>query len=74
MAAKPHLLTSPAERSIHLADANFSTRCLVAEMRRRLFFLAGLFFIILRPEMNAEKPFNFEETPGKLPKDVVPIE
>jgi aminopeptidase N len=24
--------------------------------------------------MNAEKPFNFEETPGKLPKEVVPIE
>ena len=24
--------------------------------------------------MNAEKPFNFEDTPGKLPKEVVPIE
>jgi aminopeptidase N len=43
-------------------------------MRIRLPFFAGLFFIILRPDMNAEKPFNFEETPGKLPKEVVPIE
>jgi aminopeptidase N len=35
---------------------------------------AGLFFIILRATMNAEKPFNFEDTPGKLPKEVVPVE
>jgi aminopeptidase N len=40
----------------------------------RLPFSAGLFLIILRPHMNAEKPFNFEDTPGKLPKEVVPIE
>jgi len=37
-------------------------------------FFAALFLIILRPDMNAEKPFNFGETPGKLPKEVVPIE
>jgi aminopeptidase N len=43
-------------------------------MGTQLLFFAGLFFIIVRPEMNAEKPFNFEETPGKLPKEVVPIE
>jgi aminopeptidase N len=43
-------------------------------MRIGLPFFAGLFFIILCPDMNAEKPFNFEETPGKLPKEVVPIE
>jgi aminopeptidase N len=43
-------------------------------MRMGLPFFATLFLIILRPDMNAEKPFNFEETPGKLPKDVVPIE
>jgi aminopeptidase N len=55
-------------------DANFDARCLVLEMRIGLPFFAGLFFIILRPDMNAEKPFNFEETPGKLPKEVVPIE
>jgi aminopeptidase N len=43
-------------------------------MRMRLPFFAGLFLIILRPHMNAEKSFNFEDTPGKLPKEVVPIE
>jgi aminopeptidase N len=43
-------------------------------MRTRLLFFAGLFFIIVRVDMNAEKPFNFEEAPGKLPKEVVPVE
>src|SRR6266536_3581670 len=42
-------------------------------MRMGLIF-AGLFFIMLRATMNAEKPFNFEDTPGKLPKEVVPVE
>ncbi len=42
-------------------------------MRTGLIF-AGLFFIMLRATMNAEKPFNFEDTPGKLPKEVVPVE
>jgi len=42
-------------------------------MRTGLIF-AGLFFIMLRATMNAEKPFNFEETPGKLPKEVEPVE
>ncbi len=37
-------------------------------------FFAALFCIMLRSDMSAEKPFNFEETPGKLPKEVVPIE
>jgi aminopeptidase N len=76
MAAKPHELTSPAKQSIHLAfaDENFGARCLVREMRTRLLFFAGLFFIIVRVDMNAEKPFNFEEAPGKLPKEVVPVE
>jgi aminopeptidase N len=56
------------------ADANFGARCLMRQMGTRLLFFAGLFFIVVRPDMNAEKPFNFEETPGKLPKEVVPIE
>jgi aminopeptidase N len=43
-------------------------------MRFGLPFLTGLFCIVLLPDMSAEKPFNFEETPGKLPKEVVPIE
>jgi aminopeptidase N len=44
------------------------------EMRTGVLFFAGLLFIIVCPDMNAEKPFNFEETPGKLPKTVVPVE
>ena len=43
-------------------------------MRTALLFFAGLFFIIVRAGMNAETPFSFEETPGKLSKDVVPVE
>jgi aminopeptidase N len=43
-------------------------------MRFGVPFLTGLFCIVLLPDMNAEKPFNFEETPGKLPREVVPIE
>ena len=44
------------------------------EMRIPLLFFIGLFFIIFRPGVHAEKPFNFESTPGKLPKEVVPLE
>ena len=36
-----------------------------------LFALLGLTFIA---HMNAEKPFDFATTPGKLPKQVVPAE
>src|SRR6266496_1365348 len=43
-------------------------------MRILRFFSLGLFFIMLRPGMHAEKPFNVESTPGKLPKEVVPLE
>jgi aminopeptidase N len=39
---------------------------------RLLFILASLFTTVVR--MNAEKPFDFATTPGKLPKDVVPSE
>ena len=43
-------------------------------MRSLLPFLVGLFSIILPATVTAEKPFNFESTPGKLPKQVVPTE
>ncbi len=39
----------------------------------RLFSLWFVFFIFCA-SMNAEKPFKFENTPGKLPKNVVPLE
>jgi aminopeptidase N len=44
------------------------------EMRIPLLFLVGLFSIIFRSGMHAEKPFSLEATPGKLPKEVVPTE
>jgi aminopeptidase N len=38
----------------------------------RLFFLCHVLMFV--PLMHAEKPFEFARTPGKLPKEVVPIE
>ncbi|PYI50457.1 MAG: aminopeptidase, partial [Verrucomicrobia bacterium] len=38
----------------------------------RLFFLCHV--LVFVPLMHAEKPFEFTRTPGKLPKEVVPIE
>ena len=37
-------------------------------------FLAGLLSFTFPAIMSAEKPFSFNETPGKLPKEVVPVE
>ena len=37
-------------------------------------FLAGLLSATFPANMSAEKPYNFNETPGKLPKEVVPVE
>src|SRR5262245_20191124 len=37
-------------------------------------FLAGLLSVIFPVVMSAEKPFSFNETPGKLPKEVIPVE
>ncbi len=43
-------------------------------MRALFSFLAALFFLIFPVVMSAEKPFNFEDTPGKLTKNVVPTD
>src|SRR5437870_147643 len=43
-------------------------------MRTPLLFFVGLFFIMFRSTMDAEKPFQFATTPGKLPKEVLPVE
>jgi aminopeptidase N len=37
-------------------------------------FLAALLSVTFPAAMSAEKPFSFNETPGKLPKEVVPVE
>jgi aminopeptidase N len=39
----------------------------------RLLFIAAILFICLNT-LNAEKPFDFASTPGKLPKQIVPEE
>jgi aminopeptidase N len=43
-------------------------------MRALYVRLAALFFIIFHGIMIAEQPFSFKETPGKLPKEVVPTD
>jgi aminopeptidase N len=43
-------------------------------MRLLFPFLAALFFVIFPVTMPAEKPFSFKDTPGKLPKEVVPTD
>src|SRR5215831_8727729 len=37
-------------------------------------FLAGLLSVTFPAVMSAERPFNFNDTPGKLPKEVVPVD
>jgi aminopeptidase N len=41
-------------------------------MRSPLLLLLGAILFIFPPNLNAEKPFDFASTPGKLPKQVVP--
>jgi aminopeptidase N len=43
-------------------------------MRALFLFLAALSSIMLPAIVTAEKPFSFKDTPGKLPKEVVPAE
>jgi aminopeptidase N len=43
-------------------------------MRTVFPFLAVLYSVTLSAIMSAESPFSFKETPGKLPKEVVPAE
>ena len=49
-------------------------RCSIREMRALFSFLAALFSLTFPVVMSAEKPFIFEDTPGKLPKNVVPTD
>ena len=49
-------------------------RCLVPNMRFLCRFLVSLLSVTFAATMPAEKPFSFNETPGKLPKSVVPVE
>jgi aminopeptidase N len=49
-------------------------RCSIREMRALFSFLAALFSLTFPVVMSAQKPFNLEDTPGKLPKNVVPTD
>lgn len=49
------------------------TLLFTSRMRARFLFSCLLLYI-LSTTMNAERPFKFENTPGKLPKEVVPTE
>ena len=44
------------------------------QMRAVYVCLASLFFIMFPSVMIAEKPFSFKDTPGKLPKEVIPTD
>ncbi|PYJ46668.1 MAG: aminopeptidase [Verrucomicrobia bacterium] len=54
------------------ADENSGAHCLVPEMRAPFLSFAAVLFIIFSVNVNAERPFSFKETPGKLPKEVIP--
>src|SRR5438876_6445345 len=47
---------------------------LMREMRPLFPFLAAVLSITFLAIMSAEKPFSFKDTPGKLPKEVVPTD
>src|SRR5437870_8991571 len=47
---------------------------LMREMRPLFPFLAAVLSITFPAIMSAEKPFSFRDTPGKLPKEVVPTD
>ena len=63
-----------AATSNFFANATFGTRCLVREMRVWFYYLGALFSIMIPAIVTAEKPFSFKDTPGKLPKGVVPTD
>src|SRR6476469_5556873 len=56
-----------------VANVNTNTRCLALDMRVPLLAFLAL-FLITSLVGAVEKPFNFNETPGKLPKEVLPTE
>ena len=59
---------------MRFANAKSTTRCLAREIRALFPFLAALFSVTFPAVMSAEKPFSFKDTPGKLPKEVVPTD
>jgi aminopeptidase N len=59
---------------MRFANAKSTARCLAREVWALFTFLAALFSVTFPAVMSAEKPFSLNDTPGKLPKDVVPTD
>src|ERR1700716_185257 len=59
---------------MRLANGRAKGRCLGREVRVLFQFLPALFSVTFPAVMSAEKPFSFKETPGRLPKGVVPTD
>ena len=57
-----------------LAKPNLFALYLMRQPRAMFAFLAALLSITFPATMAAEKPFSFKDTPGKLPKEVVPTD
>jgi aminopeptidase N len=53
---------------------NLFAPCLMRQARAVFAFLAALLSISFPANMSAENPFSFKDTPGKLPKEVVPTD
>jgi len=56
------------------AKPNLFAPYLMRQMRAVFAFLAALLSINFPATMSAENPFSFKDTPGKLPKEVVPTD
>src|SRR6266487_2392543 len=57
-----------------VAKPNLFALYLMRQPRAMFAFLAALLSITFPATMAAEKPFSFKDTPGKLPKEVVPTD
>jgi aminopeptidase N len=57
-----------------VAKPNLFALYLMRQPRAMFAFLAALLSITFSATMAAEKPFSFKDTPGKLPKEVVPTD
>jgi aminopeptidase N len=63
-----------AAKTVCVFNVKFSAVRLMPKMRNPILFLVALFSLTFLSVMSAEKPFNFKDTPGKLPKDAVPTD
>jgi aminopeptidase N len=62
------------QRQFVFSHVKLSAARLMPKMRNPILFLVTLFSLTFLSVMSAEKPFDFKDTPGKLPKDAVPTD